>query len=65
MKKNIEVVHKHASSGGGAVYAMGLVGSLFYFLSSMNSFSDFFWGVIKSVLWPAFLVYRALGALNM
>lgn len=65
MKKHIEVVHKKSGGGGGAVYGLGIIGALIYYLGNMTSFSDFFWGVLKSLLWPAFLIHRALEVLGM
>lgn len=65
MKKHIEVVHKKSGGGGGAVYGLGIIGALFYYLKDINSLGDFLLGVIKALLWPAFLIYQALGALGM
>lgn len=61
MKKHIEAVHKK-SGGGGAVYGLGFVGALFYFLQDLNSFSQLFWGILKAIVWPAIIVYKAFGA---
>ncbi len=42
-----------------AVYGLGLIGALFYFISSATGLWSGIIGVIKSLLWPAFLVYEA------
>lgn len=49
----------------GAVYGLGLVGALIYYIQHAANFWDGVLGVIKAILWPAFLIYRALEALQM
>lgn len=46
--------------GGGAVYGLGFVGALFYFLGNAHSFVDVVVGILKSCLWPAFLIFKLL-----
>lgn len=53
------------NSGGGAVYGLGFVGALIYFLQHTTSFSDGLLGVLQSIVWPAVLVYKALEFLKM
>ena len=47
-------------AGGGAVYGLGLVGALVYYLQSATSFWDGVYGVFQSLVWPAYLVYGLL-----
>jgi hypothetical protein len=54
-----------AVAGGGAVYGLGLIGALVYFIQSATSFWDGLYGVFQSVVWPAYLVYGALHSLRM
>lgn len=54
-----------ASAGGGAVYGLGLVGSLVYFIQHASSFSDGLFGVLKAIVWPGVLVYKAFQLLGM
>ena len=46
--------------GGGLVYFLGLIGAMVYYIGH----ADGFWGVIlailKSLVWPALLVYDLL-----
>lgn len=57
---------KHAGSGGaGAVYGLGLIGALFYFIQHATSFTDGLVGILQSIVWPAILVYKALELLKM
>ena len=53
---------EHVSNGaGGAVYGLGVIGAAVYYIQA----SDGFWmgalGVLKALVWPAFLVYELLG----
>lgn len=52
-------------AGGGAAYGLGLIGALVYFIGSATSFWDGVWGVLQSLVWPAFLVYGLLDSLRM
>ena len=48
------------SPGGGAVYGLGMLGALVYYLQHASSVQDVLLGLLKSILWPAFFVYQAL-----
>ena len=56
-------IHRSASSG--AVYGLGLIGALVYFISHATSFWLGVLGVIKAIVWPAILVYEAFKHLAM
>jgi hypothetical protein len=50
--------HKHYHrGGGGALYFVGFIGALVYFLRVADGFWDGVLGVLKSFVWPAILVY--------
>ena len=49
--------------GGGAVYILGLIGALVYFWRLADGLGEHLVAVLKSLVWPAFLVYQAFGAL--
>ncbi len=51
-------------AGGGAVYGLGMIGALAYFLGSAETPSDYVLAVGKAVVWPALLVYRAFKVLG-
>lgn len=53
---------KDVSSG--TVYGLGVVGALIYFLSHAATFGAGVLGVLKSIVWPAVLVYLSLGYLG-
>lgn len=45
---------------GNAVYGLGLIGALVYFLQHADTFGEYVLAVLKAVVWPAFVVYQAL-----
>lgn len=52
------------ADGGGGIYGLGFIGALIYFISTANGFWMGVLGILKSIVWPAFLVYEALKALG-
>ena len=50
--------HKHAGCGG--IYGLGFLGSAIYFISTATSFWMGVLGILKALVWPAFLVFDAL-----
>lgn len=63
MEKKDKWRHVH-SGGGGAVYGLGLIGSLIYFLQHATSFQQGVMGVLESIVWPAILTYKAFELLK-
>jgi len=57
MTGNKTIIHR----GGDAVYGLGLLGALVYYLQTATSFWDGVVGILQALLWPAFLVYHLLG----
>ena len=60
MKKEIQ-----GSAPAGAVYGLGFIGAVIYFISHATSFWMGVLGFIKAIVWPAFLVYELLKHLAM
>lgn len=50
---------------GGAVYGLGFIGAVIYNISVANSFWVGVLGILKALVWPAFLVYELLKFLAM
>jgi hypothetical protein len=48
------------SGGGSAVYGLGLIGALVYYIQQADGFWSVVLGILKSLVWPAFLVYHLL-----
>ena len=55
----------HTNAPAGAVYGLGLIGAAIYFISHAASFWLGVLGLLKAIVWPAFLVYEALKHLAM
>ncbi|RJO61438.1 hypothetical protein C4544_02895 [candidate division WS5 bacterium] len=53
----------HGSSG--AVWFLGFIGAVIYYIQTANNFWDGIVGFLKAIVWPAFLVYEALKVLAM
>ena len=48
-----------------AVYGLGFVGAVIYFISTATGFWMGVLGVLKALLWPGFLVYGVLKFLGL
>ena len=49
---------------GGAVYGLGFIGALIYYITSATSFWDGAYGVFQAIVWPAYFVYEVLHFLH-
>jgi hypothetical protein len=58
-------MNRGAQAGGGAVYGLGLIGAAVYFIQHATSFGEGMLGLLKAIVWPAFLIYQAMSALKM
>lgn len=47
-------------SSSGCSYFLGFIGAVVYYVSNATSFWMGVLGILKSLVWPAFLVYEAL-----
>jgi hypothetical protein len=52
------------SGGGDAVYGLGLIGALVYYWQQADSFGQHLLGILKALVWPAFLIYYAFRGLH-
>ena len=52
-----------ASTGacGGGIYFIGFIGAAVYYLQQSTTFWSGVLGILKALVWPAFLVYKLLG----
>lgn len=48
------------SGGGGIIFCIGLVGSLVYWMQAAIGFGAVVTGILKSLVWPAYIVYKLL-----
>lgn len=59
---------KDSFQGGapsGAVYGLGFIGAVIYYIVHATSFWMGVVGFLKALVWPAFLVYEAMKQLGM
>jgi len=61
--KNQKVAYRGGASD--AVYAFGLFGAWFYYISTATTFWEGLLGLFKGFFWPGFLVYELLKYLNL
>ncbi len=55
---------KH-NAGSGALYGLGVIGALIYYIQHATTFVIGVIGVIKAVFWPAVIVYKVLTLLKL
>jgi hypothetical protein len=58
-------IDKRVTNQSSAVYFMGFIGSLIYFIQNSSGFVSVLLGILKSFVWPAILIYKALAFLQM
>lgn len=63
--------HKHhfhnnyCGGNGNAIYCLGVVGALFYFLQNTNTLETVVIGIGKAIVWPAILMFKLLTYLGL
>ena len=60
MKNKIECTHATST-----VYGLGFVGAAVYYLSMASGFWAGVLGILKAVIWPAYVVFGVLKHLEM
>lgn len=56
------IIKKYVNKGGGTgfAYFLGMIGAAVYYLQQAVTFGDGVLGLLKALVWPAFLVYHLL-----
>ncbi len=63
--KEVKIINKNKYGGGdGAVYCLGFIGALVYYLQQATTFQEGLIGFLKALAWPAFLIYKLLEILK-
>lgn len=52
-----------AEGGGSAVYGLGLIGALVYYIQNAEGFWGFIVAIFQALVWPAFVIYDLLNFL--
>lgn len=47
--------------GGGGAYFLGFLGAAIFYIQQATGFWSGVLGVLKAIVWPAFVVYKLLG----
>ena len=55
----------HHACSGGAIYGLGFIGAAIYYISTATGFWMGVLGILKALVWPAFLVFEAMKFLAM
>jgi hypothetical protein len=57
----------HSTTGGvfGGAYGLAFIGAAIYYIQHADTFWTGVVGILKAMVWPAFLIYRLLEFLNM
>ena len=53
------------NASSGALYGIGVIGALIYFLQHATTFLMGLIGIVKAIFWPAVIVYEVLEILKM
>jgi hypothetical protein len=56
---------KNSGSVSSAVYGLGFIGALVYYIQHATSFWIGVLGFFKALVWPAFVIYKVLEVLKM
>jgi len=54
-----------SSAQSNAIYGLGLIGALVYYISHATGFWMGVFGFFKAIVWPAFLIFDALKHFGM
>ncbi|MDD2665508.1 MAG: hypothetical protein PHD13_01820 [Methanocellales archaeon] len=55
----------HEGGPSGAIYGLGFIGAAVYFIGQATTFWMGVLGLLKAIVWPAFLVYALLKYLGV
>lgn len=50
--------------GGDAVYGLGLIGALIFYIEHATTVGMGLLGILKAIVWPALLMYHVVGQLG-
>ena len=67
MAESEQKVKVRNAGGGpfGGVYLITIIGAAVYFVGEADGFWSGVLGLLKAIVWPAFVVHRALELLNL
>lgn len=57
-------LHTMCKGTSGAVYGLGFIGAVVFFIKAASSFGAGVLGFLKAIVWPAVVVYKVLDFLS-
>ncbi|MFP4523905.1 MAG: hypothetical protein ACLFO2_01120 [Candidatus Woesearchaeota archaeon] len=63
--KKTETKDKHDCASMSALYGLGFIGAAIYYVTVATGFWNGVLGVLKALVWPAFLVFETFKFLGM
>lgn len=60
-----KVIKKHTGGSCGGVWFFGFIGAAVYFLQDAATFGVVVVGLLKAIVWPAFVIYNLLNFLKL
>jgi hypothetical protein len=63
-EKNRKAWAQRGGGAGNAVYGLGLIGALVYYIQRADGFWSVILGILKALVWPAFATYYLLKFLS-
>ena len=57
--------HQNMNNSMCCFYVLGIIGAAVYYISKANSFGAGVIGLLKALVWPAFLVHGTLSQLSL
>lgn len=54
-----------AAAGGQAVYGLGMIGAFVYYMQHAHDFGAVILGILKALVWPAFVIHQLMRFLQM
>ena len=64
-KENKQWKGMNNQAGASAVYGLGLIGAIIYYFQQATTLGEGIIGLVKAILWPAFLIYELFKFLNL
>ncbi len=56
---------KSCATSSNTVYGLGLIGALVYNWQYADGATEILWGIVKSIFWPALMIYKVLTMLQI
>jgi hypothetical protein len=65
MAEGSRTIRSTTTAPFGGIYLMTVIGAAVYFIGAADGFWAGVLGLLKALVWPAFVVYRVLELLNL